>query len=79
MEIEDFILKMLNASLPQKNTSAHLWDSQAPTKWDLISTRNAFNRRGFPKAIGNQAFIRASEFAGLVARLLKNGQPGFFL
>ena len=29
--------------------------------------------------MGNQSFIRASTFTGLVAQLLKQGQPGMFL
>ena len=28
--------------------------------------------------MGNQGFIRATEFTGLVAQLLKKGQPVFF-
>ena len=29
--------------------------------------------------MGNQAFIRAAKLMGLVARLLKQGQPGIFI
>ena len=29
--------------------------------------------------MGNQTFIRATKFTGLVAQLLKQGQPGIYL
>ena len=73
-------LKMLKlkSRLPQKTTVAHfeLWDTQAPTPCDCILTRHTFNRGGF--LMGNQALIRPTKFSGLVAWLLKQGQPGIF-
>ena len=62
-----------NKQTKKQTTGAHLelWDTQAPTPCNCISARPALIVWGFP--MGNQAFIRATKFAGLVSLLLKKG------
>lgn len=70
-------IKLLRAST---GTRLELWDTQLQRH--VIASQHGVHRRGGGGGgggflMGKQGFIRAIKFTGSVARLLKEGQPGF--
>ena len=81
MEIEDSILKMLKprlASTKNHRCTVRTVGYKFKLQRHVIVSQYSVHLiiGGFP--MGNQAFIRATKFTGLVAWLLKQGQPGTF-